>query len=153
MDPKNKKTDTLPTVRVEPDLFAKIAAEAEAEFETVAEIVRRRLALAYSDPTAPPPVKTAAQELRERKERLAIEKMERDAARERKEMIAVDEAVAVVEKDYGQIRQSLLSFAASAALDLALDDTARDRLAAMVQDLMTNLSGEQRETFDAIAKS
>lgn len=151
MDPKNK-TGTLPTVRVEPALFDKIAAEAEANFESVAEIVRRRLAMAYDDPAAPPIIKTAAQELRERRETLAVEALERAAAKDRKEMISVDEAVAVVEKDYGQLRQSLLSFAASAALDLALPDDQRDKLANMVQDLMTGLSGEQRETFDAIAK-
>lgn len=152
MDPTNK-TGQLPAVRVEPALYDKIAAEAEASFETVAEIVRRRIALAYANAAdAGPLPMTAAQELRQRRETLAVEALERAAAKDRKEMLTVDEAVTVVEKDYGLIRQSLLSFAQSAALDLGLDDDRRDKLADLVQNLMTDLSGEQRETFDELAK-
>lgn len=150
---KEVKTGGLPGVRVEPDLYKKIADEAEASFETIAEIVRRRLTLAYADEAnAGPLPMSAAQELRQRRETLAVEKLERDAARDRKEMLTVDEAVAVVEKDYGLIRQSLLSFAQAAALDIGLSDEQRDKLADLVQNLMTDLSGEQRETFDELAK-
>lgn len=145
------KVQQLPTIRVEDDLWAMIQKDVAESFEGLPEIVRRRLRLGYGEGESPL-VKSAAQELRERKEELAIEKLEREAAIDRKEMIRVDEVCEVVSKDYAEIRQEVLSIPQAASIELGLNEDQVRGLAALINSkVMTKLSGELQETYDAIA--
>lgn len=146
MTTKNK-TYQIPSVRLDPDLAAKVEA---ARFgDSVADTVRRLLALAVADPGADePPVVTAAQELKNRKDAAIVEQEEIKAARLRNELLTVDQAFEVVEKDYGQIRSRAQALP---MCDPTFTAEQREAIANAVQDFFADLSGDSRETFDAIA--
>ena len=148
---KNRKTDQIPSIRVDPEVFAKI--ESLRFGDSLAETVRRLLTAAVVDPAnqadpAAEPVKTAAQLLKERKESAIVEQEEIKAAKLRNELLTVDQALEVVERDYGQIRSRAQALP---QCDPTFTDEQREAIAQAVQDMFADLSGDSRETFDAIA--
>lgn len=148
----NPKLQQLPSIRVDDELWAAIQKDAAATFEGIPEIVRRRLMIGFA--VVEELTKSAAQVIRERKEQLQIEALEREAAVARKEMIRIDDVAAVVEKDYGQIRQEVNSIAQSAGIELGLSEDDTRKLADLIQaKTMPTLSGELKETYVDIVES
>jgi hypothetical protein len=145
---ENKK-DQIPSIRVDAALMAAINAEAESEFCTVAEVVRNRLAMIYAEGGAMAPMpKSAAALQRERKQEIENELLELKLAKERRETLTVDQIMEVVGRDYMTIRSRVLSIPMSV---IGLDQRQIEDLKKTVQDCMTDLSGEQRETWDDLA--
>jgi hypothetical protein len=147
MTTENKK-DMVPPVRLDATTYARIVAEAESNFISITEVVRNRLVAAYADgdDVAPAPMSAAAL-ARARKQEMENEILEYKLARERRELIPVALAAKIVEKDYGVIRSRLLAIPQS-VLDLSSAQMAD--LKKTIQDVMTDLSGEQKESWDDI---
>jgi hypothetical protein len=134
MEPKNK-TAQLPAIRLDPDLFAKVEAHAADNFCKVPDAVRELLAVALAGDR--PVVKTAAQEIRERKEMLALADLERDAARRAELLLWREDAEAWVQREIGVIRTQIGQLPASV---MGLDPRQRAELESAVSAVLTTLS-------------
>jgi hypothetical protein len=116
-----RKTTTKPGKRpqlqasVEPALFERIKAEADANFDSVSGIVEARLNASYATEVSLP--KTAFADTKEKSAAADLEMKELRLKQLRKELLHVDEAVRVVEGVFGGMRTDGLTL---------MDDFARD---------------------------
>jgi len=133
------------TVRVTEEALKVIDADTESEFCTRSEAAAARLEAACAKGATLTKSDSALR--RDRKEQLEIEAMERKAAVERRELISIQKAAELVRRDYANIRSRLLSLPNSVP-GLTPEQVADLRKS--VQDCMTDLSGEQRETWDDV---
>lgn len=138
---------TAMTVRVSAAVLRAIDARANAEFCKRAEAATAILESAVIEGGAAEPSKAA--QMKEREQQLKLEQLERDAARDRKETLSVDQVLEFVSKELGIIRSRLLAIPQT-VMGLNADQTAELKKA--VQDCMTDLSGDTRETWDDMAR-
>jgi hypothetical protein len=135
------------TVRVSAETLKKIDTEADLEFCSRAEAAAAKLESAYVDGAKAE--KSEAATIRDRKAALELESLQIELARKRKETLTVDQVLEFVSKELGIIRSRLLAIPQTV---MGLNANQSAELKKAVQDCMTDLSGDTRETWDDMAK-
>jgi hypothetical protein len=137
-------------VRVSAATLKAIDAEAASEFTNRSAIAAARLEAAYVSGAAASPLPLSPEAvIRHRKLQIENERLEIKLAREAGEVIPTEKVLNIFSADYAVIRSRLLN------IPQAIPGLSPEQVFdanKIIQDVMTDLSGEQSTTWDDIAK-
>lgn len=148
-----KSTTTPPGKRpqiqasIDPALFERIKAEADANFDSLSGIVETRLSASYANGSAIP--KTPFADTKEKSAVVDLEMKEMRLRQLRKDLLTVDEAVRAVEEIFGEMRTEGLALMEDFGRDFGLDpEVLRRRFLAT----MAGTFQVEREPFKLLAQ-
>lgn len=128
--------------------FAAIAKLADAGFGSLADTAHELALIGLEARNGEAPKVTGLAAAKETERDLRNRLLAIEVAKQEGEVLSVDQVIAFVQKEYGIIRSKLLQIPQS--LMGASPEQVSD-LKKIVQDVMTELSGEQRDAWDDMA--